>query len=218
MMQEISKLMKKFGYISFLLANLYFLGNQFASGLPNPIIPGGKKNTPAKISSEKESPKTANDTASKENKELEAQIVNAVSITTDQLVAKPQDYLNKDIKFTAKFASFSSLALDYKPAFRSARNYLSFLVFRPDTHIPFSEIKLAMPIPKEKDPETHMLQTLKEGDTLEIYGRVFACPLDEPWVDVLKIKKIASSPDKAKVAEDKDAPGDEDSPTENKHE
>ncbi len=219
-MQAISKLIKKFGYMPFILASFYLSGNQLACGLPNAIVPGGKKDTSSKVTADKENTKTANDAAGKENKEQEAQIANALSVTTDQLVAKPQDYLNKDIKFTAKFASFSSLALDYKPALRSSRNYLSFLVFRPDTHIPFSEIKLAMPIPKEKDPETHLLGTLKEGDTIEVYGKVFACPLDEPWLDVIKIKIIASSPDKAKVAEDKDATGDkdsdEDSPAENK--
>lgn len=134
----------------FILASFYLSGNQLACGLPNAIVPGGKKDTSSKVTADKENTKTANDAAGKENKEQEAQIANALSVTTDQLVAKPQDYLNKDIKFTAKFASFSSLALDYKPALRSSRNYLSFLVFRPDTHIPFSEIKLAMPIPKEK--------------------------------------------------------------------
>jgi hypothetical protein len=208
----------KFALISFVLANLYFSANQLVCALPNSIIPGSGKSAP-KTAAEKETAKPAEKTA---DKDTEPQIINALSVTTEQLVAKPQEYLNKDIKFTAKFASFNSLALDYKPAFRSSRNYLSFLVFRPDTKIPFSELKLAMSIPKEKDPETHMLQTLKEGDLVEIYGKVFACPLDEPWLDVIKIKKIGDNPDKAKVAEDKDVSGDkdtdEDSPTENKHE
>jgi hypothetical protein len=212
-MQNIFRLMKKFGYISFVLASFTLPANQLAFGLPAAGVPGGSKEAPSKATAAKEAAKST---------DTDALPANALSVTTDQLVAKPQEYLNKDIKFTAKFASFSSLALDYKPAMRSSRNYISFLVFRPDTHIPFSELKLAMFIPKEKDPETHMLQTLKEGDLLEVYGRVFACPLDEPWLDVLKIKKLGGSPDKTKVAEDKDSTGDkdtdEDSSSENKHE
>jgi hypothetical protein len=208
----------KFGLLSFVLANFCFSANQFASALPNAIVPGSGKSAD-KSTSDKDKATPAD--AAKE-KETEAEISNAVSVTTEQLVTKPQEYLNKDIKFTAKFACFNSLALDYKPAFRSSRNYLSFLVFKADTKTPYSELKLAMPIPKEKDPETHMLQTLKEGDLLEVYGKVFACPLDEPWLDVIKIKKLASSADKNKLAGDKDASGDkdseEDSSSENKHE
>jgi len=208
----------KFGLISLVLANFCLTANQLAEALPNAIVPGSGK--PAdKSASDKD--KTTPAEAAKE-KATEAEILNAVSVTTEQLVTKPQEYLNKDIKFTAKFACFNSLALNYKPAFRSDRNYLSFLVFKGDTRTPYSELKLAMPIPKEKDPETHMLQTLKEGDLLEVYGKVFACPLDEPWLDVIKIKKLASSADKNKVAGDKDAASDkdseEDSSNENKHE
>jgi hypothetical protein len=208
----------KLGLISFLLAYLCLAVNQFACALPNAIVPGSGK-AAAKSSAQKETTASTETTAAKVS---ETTVANALSVTPEQLVTKPQEYLNKDIKFTAKFACFNSLALDYKPAFRSSRNYLSFLVFRADTHIPLSELKLAMPIPKEKDPETHMLQTLKEGDLLEVYGKVFACPLDEPWLDVIKIKKLASSPDKHKIADDKDAAADkdseEDSSTENKHE
>ena len=218
-MQNVFRLIfKKYGYISFLVAALYLQTNQFAFGLPSSIVPASNKEVPAKTSPEKEPTKA--DIAA--NKEKEAQIANAVSVTTEELVTKPQQYLNKDVKFTAKFSSFNSLALDYKPAFRSSRNYISFLVFRPNTHIPFSELKLAMLIPKEKDPETHMLQTLKEDDTLEVYGRVFACPLDEPWLEVIKIKRTATAPNKGKIAEDKDATSDKDaedeSSSENKHE
>ena len=206
----------KFVFISLLLANICLSANYCACALPDSIVPGSGK-TPTRTSSETETNKPADST-----KQDDIQLANAVSVTPEQLVNKPQDYLNKDIKFTAKFACFNSLALDYKPAFRSSRNYLSFLVFRPDTHIPFSELKLAMPIPKEKDPETHMLQTLKEGDLLEVYGKVFACPLDEPWMDVTKIKKLSGSSGKSNIAADKDSSSDkdndEDSSGENKHE
>jgi hypothetical protein len=142
--------------------------------------------------------------AQETQKVVETPIENVTSVTADQLVDKPQDYLNKNVKFTAPFFAFSNLALDYKPAFRSSRTYLSFLLLRSNGHTPFSEIKLAMLIPKEKDPQTKLLGTLKEGDTVEITGHVFACSLDEPWLDVLRLKKIASAK-KAESSEDKAA-------------
>jgi hypothetical protein len=123
-------------------------------------------------------------------------IENVIDVTTDQLVDKPQDFLNKNVKFTAKFFAYNSLALDYKPAMRSSRTNLSFLVLRPEAHIPFAELKLAMALPKEKDPETLLLASLKEGDQIEVIGKVFATPLDEPWVDVLRMKKLSSADDK----------------------
>jgi hypothetical protein len=132
-------------------------------------------------------------------------VENVQSVTTDQLVDKPHDFLNKNIKFDANFHAFSSIALDYKPAMRASKDHLSFLVLRPNSKIPFSELKLAMVMPKEKDPDNTMLAALKEGDELEITGHVFATALDEPWVDVLKVKKIASAPEKKEDDQDKKA-------------
>lgn len=158
--------------------------------------------------------KTQEATKSTETQKIaEAPIENIVAVTSEQLANKPEDYLNKNVKFTAPFFAFSNLALDYKPAFRSSRTYLSFLVLRPNSRTPFSELKLAMLIPKEKDPNTKMLQTLKEGDIIEITGHVFASSLDEPWVDVLRLKKIASakktegSDDKSGDDKDDQSPG-----------
>ena len=158
----------------------------------------------------KESAKGTKESAKESAKEAEVAKVpeppleNLISVTPDQLVSKPQDYLNKNVKFTAPFFVFSNLALDYKPAFRSSRTYLSFLVLRPGTHTPYSEIKLTMLAPKEKDPQTKLLQMLKEGDQIEICGKVFATPLDEPWLDVLRLKKL-NTPKKGGIAEDKTA-------------
>jgi hypothetical protein len=139
-----------------------------------------------------------------EAKTPEPVIENVQNVTTDQLVDKPHEWMNKNVKFDAPFHAFSSIALDYKPAMRASKDHLSFLVLRPNgSHIPYSELKLAMTIPKEKDPENTLLAGLKEGDTLEITGHVFATALDEPWVDVLKLKKIASAPEKKETAEEK---------------
>lgn len=128
----------------------------------------------------------------------ETPIENVVNVSTNELVDKAHDYVGKNIKFNAKFFAFSSLALDYKPALRSSKTYLSFLVLRPEAHIPYSEIKLAMPIPKEKDPESQVLTSLKDGDEVEVTGRVFASPMDEPWVDVLRLKRLSSAEDDKK--------------------
>jgi hypothetical protein len=131
-------------------------------------------------------------------------IENVQNVTPEQLVDKPHEYLNKNIKFTAAFHSFTNVGLDYKPALRQAKTNLSFFVLRQGTHVPLSELKLDMPIPKEKDPENQMLAQLKDGDTVEVTGHVFSTALDDPWVDVLRLKKIASAPEEKKVASDKE--------------
>ncbi len=129
----------------------------------------------------------------------EAVIPDVQGVSTDQLVDKPHEYLNKNIRFTANFASFTNLALDYKPAMRSAKTNVSFLVYRANSKIPYSEIKLAMPMPKEKDPENQLLLSLKDGDELEVTGKVFATALDEPWVDVLRLKRLHAVADDKKT-------------------
>jgi hypothetical protein len=155
--------------------------------------------TPAKSADKKEADK-------KDSKEPavakapEPDLSNAVTITPDELVKKPHEYLNKNVKFTANFSSFSALALDYpkdKPM-RSSKNYLSLLVFTPGSKIPLSELKLAMAIPKDKDPETELLSKLKDGDQIEIIGKQFSAALDDPWLDVFKLKKIGGSKDEDK--------------------
>ena len=114
----------------------------------------------------------------------------------EDLVLKPHEFLGKNVKFNANFFAFTSLALDYKPAFRSSKTHLSFLILRPGSnHLPLSELKLAMMIPKEKDPETNLLATLKDNDQVEIVGKVFSSALDDPWVEVFKLKKIGGSKD-----------------------
>jgi hypothetical protein len=153
-----------------------------------------KDKAPEKDKSAAEKSKSGEKTAAAKPEPV---IPDVQSVTTDQLVDKPHEYLNKNIRFTALFASFSNLALDYKPALRAAKNNVSFLVYRANSKIPYSEIKLAMPMPKETDPENHLLLSLKDGDELEVTGKVFATALDEPWVDVLRLKRLHA------VAEDK---------------
>ena len=144
-----------------------------------------------------------------------------IDVTPEELVDKPQEYLNKNVKFTAKFFAFSSLALDYKPALRPSKSYLSFLVLRSHSHVPLSELKLALPIPKQKDPENQLIAVLKDGDIVELSGRVFSTALGEPWMDVAHIKKIGSSDEKTTEAEseseNKDKAAEPSSKSETKH-
>jgi hypothetical protein len=141
----------------------------------------------------------------------------AVTVIPEDLVSKPNDYLNKNVKFLANFAGFSSLALDYKPAMRSSKTHLSFLIFRPQSKVPLSELKLAMAMPKEKDPENALLATLKEGDQLELVGKVFSTALDDPWVEVFQLKRLGEEK-KAQSTDDKEAKatGDAESKSESK--
>jgi hypothetical protein len=150
--------------------------------------------------------KPANDKASaSEKKETskaapEAVIENVVSVQPETLVDHPAEYLNKNVKFTALFSGYNNLAVDYKPAMRSSKNYLSFSVFREHSHVPLSELKLAMVNPKdEKDKLTALLLKLKEKDEIEVIGKVFNTALDEPWVDVLKLSLIKAAPDDKKA-------------------
>jgi hypothetical protein len=146
--------------------------------------------------------KPANDKASTpEKKEAgkttpEPVIENIVNVQAETLVDHPAEYLNKNIRFTALFFGYNNLAVDYKPAMRSSKNYLSFSVLREHSKVPLSELKLAMINPKdEKDKLTTLLLKLKEKDEIEVIGKVFNTALDEPWVDVLKINLIKAAPD-----------------------
>lgn len=158
------------------------------------------KDKDGKADKDKDGDKTADKDKATDKKEApkpEVVIENVVPVKSDELVDKPHDYLGKNVKFNAAFFAFSNLALDYKPAFRSSKTHISFLVSKAKKQIPISELKLAMMIPKEKDPDTTLLANLKEGDSVEITGKVFSSALDDPWVEVLKIKKLGGDDKKA---------------------
>ena len=174
----------------------------------------------AKKKPEKEKPKKTSETSkdkkdSKETKEAESKeskdskdkeaknfkepvITNVVEVTTAKLVDNPKEFLGKNIRFQSEFFAFSNLALDYKPALRPHKTHISLLVYRPKSKIPFSELKLAMKMPEEKDPKSKLLTSLHDGDTIEVTGNVFSTALDEPWVDVLNLKVVARKKEKDK--------------------
>jgi hypothetical protein len=179
------------------------------------ILPGAQAAPKAKPNAAKEGEQAGEKGEKSEKQNVsttpEPPIENVVGVTTTELADKPRDYLNKNVKFIAKFFAFNNLALDYKPALRPSKTHLSFIVLRPEAHIPFSEIKLAMAIPKEKDPASQVLTSLKEGDQVEVIGKVFATPLDEPWIDVLRLKRLSSAEDKKEKDDKKVSSADNDS-------
>jgi hypothetical protein len=190
------------------VAGLAALPMSFAVFAPQPAIAepektaekaAEKSDKPAEKSDAKaaEKPKAAE---KKEPAKPEPVIENVVNAQPETLVDHPGEYLNKNVRFTALFSGYNSLALDYKPALRAAKDYLSFSVYRDHSKVPLSELKLAMKNPKdEKDPTTALLLKLKEKDEIEVIGKVFATPLDEPWIDVLKLKVIKAAPEDKKA-------------------
>ena len=55
----------------------------------------------------------------------------------------------------------------------------------------------------EKSPISKLLSGLKEKDEVEVTGKVFSVALDEPWVDVLRIKRLKAAEDEKKADEKK---------------
>lgn len=95
----------------------------------------------------------------------------------------------------AKFDKFSTLGLDYKPAFKSSDDYISFLIKRDDTthNIPLSEMKLFL-----KRSEAEKFIDLKTDDEIEIKGTVFSDALGDAWVDVSELKVLKKAPEDKK--------------------
>lgn len=108
------------------------------------------------------------------------------------IVKSPSSYLNKTVLMRAKFDKFSTLGLDYSVAYRSADDYISFLVKREDTQydIPLSEMKLFL---TRKEAEKFI--NLKTDDEVEIEGRVFSDALGDAWIDVTRLTLIKKAPE-----------------------
>jgi len=109
------------------------------------------------------------------------------------IVNAPSSYLNKTVLMKAKFDKFSTLGLDYKPAFKSSEDYISFLIKRDDTthDIPLSEMKLFL-----KRAEAEKFIDLKTDDEIEIKGTVFSDALGDVWIDVKQLTIIKKAPEK----------------------
>ena len=113
------------------------------------------------------------------------------------VVNHPNNYLNKKIKMNATFDKFSTLGLDYKPAFRNSKEYISFLIRRNDVvdhEVPLSEMKLFL----KRDIAEKFID-LESGDKIEVYGRVFSSALGDPWIEVEHLKITQKMPSKKKA-------------------
>lgn len=114
------------------------------------------------------------------------------------VVANPGKYLNKKITIVGKFDKFSTLGLDYKPAFRSSEKYITFLIKRDDVinhTVPLSEMKNFL---KKEVAEKHI--DLNAGDVIEYSGTVFSNALGDVWIDVENFKVLVKKPsDKSTV-------------------
>lgn len=107
------------------------------------------------------------------------------------IVANPTKYLNKKVKIKAKFDKFSTLGLDYKPAFKSSEKYITFLIKRDDvtTHIiPLSEMKNFL----DRDTAEKYID-LKPGDEIEYSGTVFSDALGDAWISVEKFVVLSQA-------------------------
>ncbi|MBK8189411.1 MAG: hypothetical protein IPK79_03080 [Vampirovibrionales bacterium] len=119
-------------------------------------------------------------------------------VTALDLAQNPEKYVSKRVVFEGAFSSFSSLGLDYKPAMRASKQYVSLLIIRPDiTHhkIPLSELKLFYPREKSES-----VMNLEAGDVISVKGHVFSAALRDPWVDaesITVVRKAKPDPDKA---------------------
>ncbi len=122
----------------------------------------------------------------------QVQTHNYISVNPLEIVARPNFYLNKYVKIKGKFDKFSTLGLDYKPAYRSSEDYISFLIQRPDVtdhNVPLSEMKIFM---NRKVAEKYI--DLNSGDEVEFCGKIFSNALGDVWMDVDKFSVLTSKP------------------------
>lgn len=113
---------------------------------------------------------------------VKSQIESCLTVSPIDVVNHPSKYLNKNISFTAEFVAFTSLGLDYKPAFRDGTKYIGILIKRPDVTdhtIPLSEMKIFISRElAEKNVD------IEAGDKVKITGKVFSTALGDPWIDI----------------------------------
>ena len=122
-----------------------------------------------------------------------SQVQDEKYVSAQAIVDSPKAYLNKTVNIKAKFDKFSTLGLDYKSAFKSSEEYISFLIKREDTtyDIPLSEMKLFL---KREEAEKHI--DLKTNDEISISGTVFSDALGDAWIEVQKLELIKKAPEK----------------------
>ena len=165
---------------------VFVLGFTFSSTLLSVNAEGQKVQKTTVTTVEKSEKSVLNKKLQKAPQMQPAQ-VEAVSVKPLDLIANPDNYLNKKVKITANFDKFSILGLDYKPAMRSSENYITFLVQRPNVtnDIPLSELKNFL----SRDMAEKFID-LNNGDVIEYTGTVFSSALGDAWVNVESLTVI----------------------------
>ena len=120
-----------------------------------------------------------------------------VAVNLITLLKHPDAYLHKPVQFSGTFSSFSSLGLDYKPAFRDGKEHVGLLLFRPDAlpahKIPLAEVKIFI-----HRKESEKLPDLETNDLVTIVGTPFSTALGDVWVDVNTLTITQRAPRKPK--------------------
>ena len=114
----------------------------------------------------------------------------STQVKAAELVKNPQTYLNKNVKITAIFDKFVTIGLDYKPAFRDSKDYISFLIRKDEIQghiIPMSELKILI---NRKTAEKQIAK-IESGDKVEIEGKIFSTALGDPWLEACKVTIIS---------------------------
>lgn len=120
--------------------------------------------------------------------------VEYANVSALEIVNKPSAYLHKNVKIIAIFNKFSTIGLDYKPAMRSSKDYISFMVKREniqDHTVPLSELKIFI-----KRDKAEKLVDLESGDKIEIKGKVFSNVLGDAWMDAYEVTNLKPKPKK----------------------
>ncbi len=119
---------------------------------------------------------------------IKQQSVAYLNVSPVEVVNYPSRYLNKNITFKAELVAFTSLGLDYKPAYRDPAKYIGVLIKRPDVvghTVPLSEMKIFI---TREVAEKNM--DADAGDIIKISGNVFSTALGDPWVDATSFSII----------------------------
>ncbi len=125
-----------------------------------------------------------------------APTISYMLVSPVDVVSTPNEFLKKDITFNAEFVAYTSLGLDYKPAFKDSGKYIGILIRRDDVKdhvIPLSEMKIFL---SRDVAEKHI--DLEAGDKVKISGNVFSNALGDPWVDV-KVFEVITKKDNKQV-------------------
>ena len=120
---------------------------------------------------------------------------NVITVLPLSIVASPDKFLNKTVTFTGDFVAFTSLGLDYKPAFRDGTKYIGMLIKRDDVKnhvIPLSELKMFV---LREEAEKHT--DIEQGDKVKITGKVFSTALGDPWFDITSFEVLTKKENKA---------------------